>query len=39
VAETAYAEILSLPIFPSMTAKDVEDVITAVKKVLQAHAI
>ena len=39
VAEAAYAEILSLPIFPSMTAKDVEDVITAVKKVLQAHAI
>ena len=37
VAESAYAEILTLPIFPSMTEGDVEDVITAVNKVLDAH--
>jgi perosamine synthetase len=38
VAEAASAEILSLPIFPSMTEGDVDDVITAVNKVLGAHA-
>lgn len=34
VAEQIYEEILTLPLFPSMTDKDVEDVIRAVKKVL-----
>jgi perosamine synthetase len=34
VAEAAYQRLLSLPMFPSMTANDVEDVIHAVAKVL-----
>jgi perosamine synthetase len=33
-AELAYERMLSLPIFPSMTENDTEDVIVAVKKVL-----
>lgn len=36
VAEDAYERILSIPIFPAMTDGDVEDVITALKKVI-AH--
>jgi perosamine synthetase len=39
VAEAAYGQILSLPIFPSMTDADVEDVICAVLKVINAYAI
>ncbi len=34
IAEDAYEGILSLPIFPAMTDRDVEDVIQAVSKVL-----
>jgi UDP-4-amino-4,6-dideoxy-N-acetyl-beta-L-altrosamine transaminase len=34
VSEQAYAELISLPIFPSMTEKDIDDVIEAVAKVL-----
>lgn len=37
VAESAYDEILSLPIFPRMTDADVEDVIEAVQKIVQAY--
>jgi perosamine synthetase len=36
VAESAYNQIISLPMFPLMSDKDVEDVITAVDKVVQA---
>jgi len=38
VAETEYDRILSLPIFASMTDGDVEDVLTAVEKVVAAFA-
>ncbi len=38
VAETAYQEILSLPIFPAMTDQDVDDVIQALFKVLNAYS-
>jgi len=34
VAEGAYERMISLPIFPAMTDTDVEDVVTAVKKVV-----
>ena len=34
VAEDAYARLISLPMFHAMTARDVEDVMVAVKKVL-----
>jgi perosamine synthetase len=37
-AEAAYESILSLPIFPAMTAKDVNDVIEAVYKVIEAFS-
>jgi perosamine synthetase len=37
VAERTYEEILSLPIFPAMSDKDAEDVISAVDKVLTAY--
>lgn len=36
VAEAAYERIITLPIFPQMTSSDVEDVITAVQKVISA---
>jgi perosamine synthetase len=36
VAESAYNQIISLPMFPLMIDRDVEDVITAVDKVVQA---
>src|SRR5271156_3781623 len=36
VAETAYEQIISLPMFHGMTDQDVEDVIAAVSKVLAA---
>jgi perosamine synthetase len=36
VAEAAYESILSLPMFPSMTQQDVQDVIEAVTKVVAA---
>jgi perosamine synthetase len=38
-AERAYQRILSLPIFPSMTRRDVKDVIAAVEKVIGAYQI
>jgi perosamine synthetase len=37
VAEQAYGEILSLPLFPGMTDGDVADVIAAVRKVADAY--
>jgi perosamine synthetase len=37
-AEAAYQEMISLPIFPSMSEKDVEDVIEALWKVINAYA-
>ena len=36
-AEDAYKRIVSLPLYPKMTKKDVNDVIVAVKKVLFRH--
>ncbi len=36
VAEAAYERILTLPLFPRMTDRDVDDVITAVGKVMHA---
>jgi perosamine synthetase len=37
VAEAAYEQIVSLPIFPAMTDQDVEDVITAVSEVASIY--
>jgi len=37
VAEAAYEEIITLPLFPRMSDNDVEDVITAVRKVIRAY--
>jgi len=37
VAEAAYEEIITLPLFPRMSDDDVEDVITAVRKVIKAY--
>ena len=37
VAEAAYEEIITLPLFPRMGDNDVEDVITAVRKVVKAY--
>lgn len=37
-AEKLYEEMMSLPLFYSMTDKDVEDVITAVKKIVSYYA-
>jgi perosamine synthetase len=37
VAESAYNQIISLPMFPLMSDRDVEDVINAVNKVVQAY--
>lgn len=37
VAEAAYEQILSLPIFPRMSDDDVDDVIKAVNKVIKAY--
>jgi perosamine synthetase len=39
VAEAAYEQIISLPIFPQMTSHDVEDVITALHKVVAAYGV
>jgi perosamine synthetase len=38
VAEDAYSRLISLPMFHGMTDQDVEDVITAVGKVLMAYS-
>jgi dTDP-4-amino-4,6-dideoxygalactose transaminase len=37
VAEDAYRRALSLPLFPSMTEGDVDDVVAAVRKVVRAY--
>lgn len=37
-AEQVYKEIMSIPLYPAMTNKDVEDVIEAVKKVVQNYS-
>jgi len=37
VAEAAYEEIITLPLFPRMSDTDVEDVIAAVYKVAEAY--
>ncbi len=39
LAERAYERIISLPIFPMMTESDVEDVITAVNKVIEHYRV
>jgi dTDP-4-amino-4,6-dideoxygalactose transaminase len=39
VAESEYQRIISLPIFPSMSDGDINDVITAVKKVLAHYCV
>ena len=39
VAEAAYEQLISLPMFHGMGDQDVEDVIAAVKKVVQAFAL
>jgi len=38
IAEKAYEQLISLPMFHSMTAKDVGDVVCAVRKVLSCYA-
>jgi dTDP-4-amino-4,6-dideoxygalactose transaminase len=38
VAETAYEQLLSLPMFPAMTNADVDDVVRAIGKVLEHYA-
>jgi perosamine synthetase len=37
VAEAAYERIVTLPVFPRMSDEDVDDVITAVRKVIDAY--
>ncbi len=37
IAELEYQKLLSIPIFPSMSDKDVEDVVVAFKKVLDSY--
>jgi len=37
VAEQAYEEMVSLPMFPRMEDRDVEDVVTAVRKVVEVY--
>jgi perosamine synthetase len=38
VAEAAYEELVTLPVFPSMSDQDVGDVVRAVRKVVTAYA-
>jgi perosamine synthetase len=38
VAEAAYEQLLSLPMFPAMTDADVDDVVRATAKVLEYYA-
>jgi len=38
VAEAAYEQLLSLPMFPAMTDADVDDVVRAMGKVLEHYA-
>ena len=37
VAEAAYERLITLPLFPAMTASDVDDVVTALDKVTRAY--
>lgn len=37
VAENAYDQLITLPLFPSMNKNDVHDVITAMRKVVEAY--
>lgn len=37
IAENFYERVISIPLFPKMTDKDVDDVITAVKKVINYY--
>ncbi len=39
VAEKVYEGCMSLPLYPAMTDQDVEDVIRAVKKVVEQYAM
>ena len=39
VAEAAYERIITLPLYPAMQAEDVNDVITAVQKVIAAYRV
>lgn len=39
VAEKIYEGIMSIPLYPAMTDQDVEDVIRAVKKVVEQYAV
>ena len=39
IAEAAYETLITLPIFPTMSDRDVEDVIAAVYRVVQAYSI
>jgi perosamine synthetase len=39
IAERAYEELLSLPIFHGMSDQDITDTIEAVRKVLQKHTV
>ncbi|MDE6744000.1 MAG: UDP-4-amino-4,6-dideoxy-N-acetyl-beta-L-altrosamine transaminase [Lachnospiraceae bacterium] len=39
VAEKVYEGIMSIPLYPAMTDQDVEDVIRAVKKVVEYYAV
>ena len=38
-AERAYEEIFTIPLFPTMTTRDMEDVILAIEKVMSAYAV
>jgi perosamine synthetase len=38
VAESAYEQLITLPLFPMMTDQDVEDVIKGVRRVVKAYA-
>jgi perosamine synthetase len=38
VAEAAYEQLLSLPMFPAMTDADIDDVVRAMGKVLEHYA-
>ena len=37
IAENEYERLISIPIFPSMSENDIEDVISALKKVIQGY--
>jgi dTDP-4-amino-4,6-dideoxygalactose transaminase len=37
IAEAAYESLLTLPLFPAMADQDIDDVITAVQKVIRAY--